>query len=424
MNAVLPGAETRALTLASASVRPLKIALVSLHGHPLVHEEGVYLRHLSCALHLLGHQVEVICGPPWPILDHGVRLTRLTSALPGIDGPQHRPLHSRLAWWRRSTLHGARWLEFNYALMRYVRSRETPFDIIHDNHSLFLGPGMLPRLGCPVVSTIHRPSHRAWLPPRSDTPPALKRFLLQAPLRLLQRRALNQLQGIVVVSESARQEITTHMGVNPQVVHLPGHGVDIDRLRPRPELARVPGRIMLKLDEGVSAEEFQTFLQSLASVKAVCPSAHAVALTQNTARDWETMARTQNLADSIEFRRAVPVEHIADEYARAALAVCLSARTTFATDVAEAMACGVPVVSTDASATREILAGAGLLYPGAQTRALTDAILRMLTDPAFNQQCRLQGRQRAEDRLSWKLVAFQLTHFYQNYTRSVPRQFA
>ena len=33
-------------------------------------------------------------------------------------------------------------------------------------------------------------------------------------------------------------------------------------------------------------------------------------------------------------------------------------------------------------------------------------------------------RQRAEDRLSWKLVAFQLTHFYQNYTRSVPRQFA
>ncbi len=421
MNAVLPGAGTHALTLASASVRPLKIALVSLHGHPLVHEEGVYLRHLSRALHLLGHQVEVICGPPWPILDNGVRLTRLTSTLPAPDTPQQYCRHPRLAWWRQSMLHGARWLEFNYALMRYVRSRETPFDIIHDNHSLFLGPGLMPKLGCPVITTIHRPSHRAWLPPRSDTPLALRRFLLQPPLRLLQRRALSQLQGIVTVSENARQEITMHLGVNPQVVHMPGYGVDTDRLRPRPELARVPGRIIVKLDEGVSPDEFQTFLQSFASVKATCPPAHVVALTQNTVTDWGAMARTHNLADSIEFRRTVPVEHIADEYARAGLAVCLSTRATFAIDVAEAMACGVPVVSTDATASREMLAGAGLLYPGGQTRALTDAILRMLTDTAFNQQCRQHGRQRAEDRLSWKLVAFQLTHFYQNYTRGAPR---
>src|SRR5690606_12988783 len=153
------GAGSQALTLASASIRPLKIALVSLHGHPLVYEEGVYLRDLSRALHLLGHHVEVICGPPWPILDNGVRLTRLSSILPRTEGGRQPGTLSDPAWCRQTILHSARWLEFNYALMRYLGTKETPFDIIHDNQTLFLGQSLLRKYGCPVISTIHRASH-------------------------------------------------------------------------------------------------------------------------------------------------------------------------------------------------------------------------------------------------------------------------
>ena len=41
--------------------------------------QGVYLRYLSQALMLLGHQVTVISGPPYPQLVEGVRLVELPS---------------------------------------------------------------------------------------------------------------------------------------------------------------------------------------------------------------------------------------------------------------------------------------------------------------------------------------------------------
>ena len=59
--------------------RPLRIGLLSYRSHPYCGGQGVYIRNLSHALCKLGHQVEVISGPPYPELDNGARLHRLPS---------------------------------------------------------------------------------------------------------------------------------------------------------------------------------------------------------------------------------------------------------------------------------------------------------------------------------------------------------
>jgi len=48
----------------------LKIGLVSYRSNPHCGGQGVYIRHLSHALARLGHDVEVIAGPPYPILNN------------------------------------------------------------------------------------------------------------------------------------------------------------------------------------------------------------------------------------------------------------------------------------------------------------------------------------------------------------------
>src|SRR4030088_132333 len=62
-------------------VRPeaVRVALLTYRGNPRSGGQGVYVRHLSRALARLGHQVEVLSGPPYPELDPSVRLTRLPS---------------------------------------------------------------------------------------------------------------------------------------------------------------------------------------------------------------------------------------------------------------------------------------------------------------------------------------------------------
>ena len=60
---------------------PLRIALLSYRSKPHCGGQGVYVRHLSRELAALGHEVEVLSGPPYPDLDEvaGLRLTRVPS---------------------------------------------------------------------------------------------------------------------------------------------------------------------------------------------------------------------------------------------------------------------------------------------------------------------------------------------------------
>ncbi len=57
----------------------MRIALLSYRSKPHCGGQGVYVRHLCRELARLGHQVEVISGQPYPVLDEGVALTELPS---------------------------------------------------------------------------------------------------------------------------------------------------------------------------------------------------------------------------------------------------------------------------------------------------------------------------------------------------------
>jgi glycosyltransferase involved in cell wall biosynthesis len=66
----------------------------------------------------------------------------------------------------------------------------------------------------------------------------------------------------------------------------------------------------------------------------------------------------------------------------------------------EAMACGAPVVSTDCpSGPGEIITNdtEGLLIPTADSDALADAILKVLSDASLRDKMRVAGKARAQD---------------------------
>ena len=70
--------------------QPLKICLLTYRGNPTCGGQGVYIKHLSKALSDLGHQVDVVSGPPYPHLDAKVRLHKL----PSLDlYNSERPFH-------------------------------------------------------------------------------------------------------------------------------------------------------------------------------------------------------------------------------------------------------------------------------------------------------------------------------------------
>ncbi|MCJ7808469.1 MAG: glycosyltransferase, partial [Dehalococcoidia bacterium] len=57
----------------------MKICLLCYRGNKYCGGQGIYLFYLSRELHRLGHEVDIIVGPPYPDVPEGVRAHYLDS---------------------------------------------------------------------------------------------------------------------------------------------------------------------------------------------------------------------------------------------------------------------------------------------------------------------------------------------------------
>ena len=146
----------------------MRIALLSYRSKPHCGGQGVYVRHLSRELALLGHDVEIFSGQPYPDLDQsaidaGVRLTKVPSLdLYGEPEPFRTPRPGEYRDWIDLIEVGQMWtaafgepLTFSLRLARLMEKRRGDFDVVHDNQSLGYGLLRLPKMGFPLVATIH-----------------------------------------------------------------------------------------------------------------------------------------------------------------------------------------------------------------------------------------------------------------------------
>ncbi|MDP4917318.1 MAG: glycosyltransferase, partial [Haliea sp.] len=84
----------------------------------------------------------------------------------------------------------------------------------------------------------------------------------------------------------------------------------------------------------------------------------------------------------------------------------------FGLPAGEAMACGVPVISTDGGALPEVVGDAGVLVPVRDAEALAAAIDSLLQDPQRRTLLAAAGRQRILELFSWEVCARDMDAYY------------
>ena len=85
--------------------------------------------------------------------------------------------------------------------------------------------------------------------------------------------------------------------------------------------------------------------------------------------------------------------------------------------LAEAMACGCPVITSDQSAMPEVTGGAALLVDPFDIEALAMALQRPVADPQLRAELTAKGVERAAQ-LSWKRCAEQHIEVYREVLAS------
>ena len=395
---------------------PLRIAYLTYRGKPHVGGQGVYTRHLTKALADLGHTIEVFAGQPYPILDARVPLHKL----PSLDIFNDQYPGRLPAYWelksREDVLETLQYLTgtfseplaFSARAYRELKPRVGEFDLVHDNQCLGYSILQIEKI-IPTIVTLHHPITKDRELEMSHAPNWRKRRSVGRWYSFvkMQGRVASRLPRIVVVSENSIKDINADMGVSFDRMRLVPVGVDPDLFRPRPEVTRVPGRLITTASADVALKGLSYLLEAMAKLR----TERDVTLTiigKPRSGHSDDLITKLGLREHIQFVSGVSDERIVELYAEAELAVVPSLYEGFSLPAIEAMCTGTPLVATDGGALPEVTGKDGETVFGCKAgdaEGLAATIRRALDDEALRARIGAAGRQRVVERWSWTLCA-------------------
>ena len=297
-----------------------------------------------------------------------------------------------------------------------------PLRISADRPALYHGNYVLPPgLRCPAVVTVHDTSylHTAELMPRHDRE-AFRRFV---------PRAARRADQVVVVSEYLRQDLlATVPGLDPARVR-------VMHLAPPASFAPVTGddelvRVRFGLEPG-----YVLFIGALQPRKNLLRLLDAYAAT--TAADGPELvlvgdvkqgaAELDEAIDRLRIGarvRRVPYQppgsaELRALYGAAGVFAFPSLYEGFGLPIVEAMACGTPVLTSDATSMPEVADGAAVLVDPRSVDSIAEGLGRLLDDAALRASCRARGLERVAG-MTWAAAADRLVEVWSDVVREHP----
>lgn len=267
-------------------------------------------------------------------------------------------------------------------------ARSYGLDLLHTQYILPLGAP------CPCMVTIHdilfesHPEHFG--------------RVFRARSTVLMRRAARSAAHVFTVSEFSRADIAGRYGVPAGRISVVRNGVDRRRFFPgdaghaavrRRGLA--PGGYILCVGRLEPRKNHASLVRAHARLG---PDAPPLVLVGQ--RDFGYRALFDALRESPVHERVRILEDVADDelpalYRHALVFAYPAFAEGFGMPVLEAMACGVPVVTSDTTALPEVTGGAALHVPPADVTALAAALGSLIAGGAMRDDLRRQGLARA-----------------------------
>ncbi len=398
--------------------RPLRVALLAYRGKPHVGGQGIYIRHLSKALADAGHHVEVLGGPPYPVLDDRVRLVELPSLEIYNDHfPMRMPgmweLKNWTDWVEVASFSNGTFpepLAFSLRAWDHLRHRKGEFDVVHDNQTL--GYGLLGiRRDFPLIATIHHPITVDRRLEIGQVDGFYRRLSVRRwyAFTRMQTQVAKRLPRVMTVSENSFADIVRDHKVDPARMHVVPVGVDPTLFRPMPDVARRPGHLVTTASADSAMKGLTYLLDAVAKLRTERDDVHLTVIGRQ--KEGGTTARKiadLGLESHISWVSGVPDERIVELYAEAQVAVVPSLYEGFSLPAIEAMACGIPVVATTGGALPEVVGNdreTALCVPPGDAEALTVALRDALADEDLRNRIGAAGRERVAEHWSWQRTA-------------------
>ena len=393
----------------------MRIGILSYRSHPYSGGQGIYIKHLSKALSDRGHQVSVLSGPPYPELDESVELIKIPSL--GLFETKNRMSSFGLNLLFRP-LDLYEWLTvmtggfpepytFGKRVLKYIKHNKSDFEIILDNQSL---SGSLLRIQeiLPLVVTIHHPitkDHKLEMQNATNWKEKLssKRWHNFLPM---QKRVAPKLKKIICVSKPSKKDVVEEFHVDPNRIEVILNGIDINTFSPCPFDKREENKIITTASADIPLKGLKYLVKALPKILHSFPKTTLTVIGKSPDNsEVSKLIEELNLSNVITFKSGISEKEIVDLYHSSELAVIPSLYEGFGFGAGEAMACGVPLISTHSGGLEEVVGDAALKIMPSSAEEIEKAVIKLFNNPEDMRKLSIKGRQRMEEIFDWKIAA-------------------
>ena len=277
----------------------------------------------------------------------------------------------------------------------------TPLDVFHGTN--YCIPVYAP---CATVVTIHDLS----LFTQSETHEADNVTRGKRRIPLMARRA----SMIIAPSEWTRREITEQLGIRADKIRvIPEAAREVMKPAGEEECQRVLAKHNIRAPFLLYVGTIEPRKNLLTLIRAyhdlLASSAHAPRLVMCGGRGWLCdevfrLVEKLQLQDQVQFTGYVEDGDLPALYSSARAFVYPSSYEGFGLPPLEAMACGAPVIASNATSLPEVVGGAGLMHAPDDQLALTQAMITLLDDEDTRRHFQRLGLEQAA-RFSWDRAA-------------------
>ena len=393
----------------------MKIGLLSYRSNPYSGGQGIYIRHLSKALSKLGHEVSVISGQPYPELDDSINLIKLPGL--GLFESSERFSAFKISFFW-NLLNFYEWFTvmtggfpepyaYGRRVYRLLKKTNFNFDILLDNQSLSSSLLKIQK-EFPLAVTIHHPitrDHKLEMDNAKNWKERLSSNRWHNFLPM-QKRTASKLQNIICVSQSSKEDVIAEFNVKEERITVIPNGIDIENFKPSSDSKTLDFKIVTTASSDIPLKGLRHLILALPRVLREYPLTRLTVIGKSPKKSkLNKLIDDLNLEDKITFKSGISENEIVDIYHDSDIAVIPSLYEGFGFGAGEAMACGIPLISTDSGGLKQVIGESALKIEPGSVQQIEESIIKLFNEEETRNELSKKGRERMEELFDWEIAA-------------------
>ena len=306
-----------------------------------------------------------------------------------------------------------------FALIRLLRREK--FDIIHsiEGEAVLLIPFLgrrtvfLTTTHCPLFPDIAAPFF-FYHPVRFVK--HVRRYIRYYLIKLSMRFS----KYAIAVSDFSKNNVAHRLGISPDKIKVILNGVGVELLECGYDRRRHTQDTVIYFGRLDDQKGVDTLIEAVALIAKKRPVKTIIVGTGWKERELKSLAGSLGLQDSIDFTGMVSHDKISEYIIKADLCVFPSRSDNCPLTILEAMAIGIPVISTPVGGIPELIRNgySGVLVKQEDPQKLSEAMIDLLDHAQNRELLSNNAKKYVSDNLTWDKVALKYSEFYESLLRS------